>query len=667
MSFAQPGWLVLLTLIPILGIGAVFATRLRKRQWEAFVAPRLREALLKRGNPLPRWLSLFFLLIAATAMIIALARPRGEAGIRTEKTVGRNVLVALDLSRSMRVTDVKPDRLAQAKMVIYELLEAMPNERIGLIGFAGSSYVYAPLTIDHSAVRETVEQIDENWAPRGGSDLASAVHLATETLRKTGQKNNALVILSDGEKHEGDLDAMIAEAEKSGVYILAVGVGTEDGGFVPNADFPNGQMVDKTGHPVVSRLQPDVMRKLAADTKGRFTVAGSGLDIPEMVKSVIKDLDAFEMKGRDRRVFTEFYQWLILPAILFIITSIALGTRWKGVKASLFIAGAFFLPSPAKAEDLPNTRGSMTLKRVKESLSAHYAEKLNLPELATRYHLSEAAEAYRSGDFRDARTAYSQALLSGNPEVRANAHLGIGNTLFQLGWQGLASEPYPKESAALPDLDRFDKIVKELLAKLRESEAPEQGETNGYSRIESLITNWTDAVRHFDSALTSAPSVKVARQNRDLTMTYLKRLRELLEEEKQDIEQSMPQPQQGKGEPQKGKDDPGDGKPEDGEDGADGEKKPDDKDGKDPKEKGDKDGEKPKGKNGEKPDDKDGEKPKGKDGKKDQKDSDSKNGEKDPNENPEDRARRILKENADVEKGPLTPGRREFSPPAEDW
>ncbi|MEO7101189.1 MAG: VWA domain-containing protein [Luteolibacter sp.] len=665
MSFAQPGWLVLLILIPILGIGAVFATRLRKRQWEVFVAPRLREALLKRGNPLPRWLSLFFLLVAATAMIIALARPRGEAGIRTEKTVGRNVLIALDLSRSMRVTDVKPDRLAQAKMVIYELLEAMPNERIGLIGFAGSSYVYAPLTIDHPAVRETVEQIDENWAPRGGSDLAAAIHLATETFKKTGQKNNALVILSDGEKHEGDLDAMIAEAEKSGVYILAVGVGTEDGGFVPNADFPNGQMVDKSGHPVVSRLQPDVMRKLAAETKGRFTVAGSGLDIPEMVKSVIKDLDAFEMKGRDRRVFTEFYQWLILPAILFIITSITLGTRWKGVKASLFIAGAFFLPSAAKAEDQPNIRGSMTLKRIQESLSAHYAEKLNLQELATRYHLAEAAEAYRSGDFRDARTAYTEALLSGNSDVRANAHIGIGNTLFQLGWLGLSGDPYPKKSAALPNLDHFDKIVKEVLAKLRESEAPEQGETNGYARIESLITNWTDAVRHFDSAMGSAPSVKVARQNRDLTMTYLKRLQELLEDQKQDTEQSMPQQQ--KGEPQKGEGDPSDGKPDDGEEGPDGEKKSGDKEGKDPKEKSGKDGEKPKGKDGEKPDDKNGDKPKGKDGKKDQKDSDSKNGEKDPNESPEDRARRILKENADSEKGPLTPGRREFAPPAEDW
>lgn len=178
MSFAQPGWLAMLILIPLLGIGALMASRMRKLQWDAFVAPRLRGALLKRGGSLPRWLALSFLLLACSALIISLARPQGDAGVRTEKTMGRNVLIALDLSRSMRVTDVKPDRLAQAKVVIYELLEAFPNDRIGLIGFAGNSYLYAPLTIDHTAVRETVEQIDENWAPLGGSDLASAIHLA---------------------------------------------------------------------------------------------------------------------------------------------------------------------------------------------------------------------------------------------------------------------------------------------------------------------------------------------------------------------------------------------------------------------------------------------------------------------------------------------------------
>lgn len=658
MNFAHPGWLALLLLLPLLGVAAVLTSRLRRRQWAVFVAPRLRDALLKRSSALPRWLALSFLLVACGAMIIALARPRGDAGTKTETMRGRNVMVALDISKSMRVSDVKPDRLTQAKVVIYELLEAMPNERIGFIGFAGTPYVYAPLTIDHSAVREIVDQIDETWAPLGGSDLVSAVKLATETLKKTGQKNNALVILSDGEKHEGDLDAAIAEAEQAGIYIIAVGVGTEDGGYVPNPVAPNGQMLDDSRRTVISRLQPNVMRKLAEETKGRFAVAGSGPNIPALVKSVVEGMDAFQMEGRERRISIEFYQWLIFPAILFLVVSILAGTRWKGIPTALLIAGGFLASGEAQASDASNAKAALSSKNYDEARDAYHqlAEQSQSRETRARYRLGEATAAYRAEDFRSARTAFSQSLLSGDSKVQANGHLGMGNSLFQLGWKTLSGESYPSDPAALPDLDRFDTIVKEALAKLRESDAPEEGDTAGYTQIASLVTNWADAVRHYDSATSRAPADPLARKNRDLTRTYLKRLEELLEEEKEETEQSLPQPQPGEGPPQEGEEGDGDGEPQEGKGGdekgpekpggkGDGEQPPKDGAGDGPEQ--DKDGKK-------KPD-------KGKDGK--DGDADGEN----PNESPQERASRILKENADLEKGPLTPGRREFRDADKDW
>ncbi len=649
MTFAQPGWLALMILLPLLGLVAVLASRSRARQWTSFVAPRLRDALVKRGSALPRWLAFIFLLAACITLTLALARPRADAGTKLEKTMGRNVMIALDISKSMRVSDVKPDRLTQAKVVIYELLEAMPNERIGLIGFAGSSYVYAPLTIDHSAVREVVDQIDERWATLGGSDLSAAVKLATETLKKTGQKNNALVILSDGEKHEGDLDRMISEAERSGVYIVAVGVGTEDGGFVPNPDFPSGQMVDRSGREVISRLQPDVMRKLAEETNGRFAVAGSGMDIPTMANSVVKDLDAFEMDGRERKVSIEFYQWLMLPAILFLIVSILAGTRWKGIRTATVAAVSLVLATPnAKASEASTAKEALVGKNFETAREAYrkLADASKSRETRARYRLGEATAAYRAGDFRDARTAYSQALLSNDSLVDASGHLGMGNSLFQLGWMGLTKQAYPQEAEEVPNLDAFDKIVTEALARLREAEEPEDGDTPGVGTIEALVTNWADAVRHFDSALALSSTDQVARRNRDLTMIYLKRLRELLKEEEQQAQQAMPQQ-------------PGDGEPQEGE-GEDGEE---DKDGKG----GNKGPKKPGGKGGEENEEED---PNAKGG--DKKDEDEKDGKgkdkgENPNESPEDRARRILKENADLEKGPLTRGRREFQNPEKDW
>ena len=652
MNFAQPSWLITLLLIPLLVIIAMLAVRFRRAQWTAYIATRLRDSLVMRGSPLPRWISLFLLITACAALIVALSRPQGDAGKQTETMQGRNVMIALDISKSMRVNDVKPDRLTQAKVVIYELLEAMPNERIGMIGFAGTSYLYAPLTIDHSAVRELVDQVDETWAPLGGSDLASAVHLATETLKKTGQKNNALVILSDGEEHDGELNSIIAEAEQAGIYIIAVGVGTEDGGFVPSSDFPNGQLIDSSGRAVISRLQTKVMRKLAEETKGRFAIAGSGADIPALVKSVVMGLDAFQAPGRERRISIEFYQWILLPAIIFLIVSIIAGTRWKRVQTLLFILGGIFFGAETKANDASNAKRLLENQEYQAASDAYrnLAEKSFSRETKARYHLGEASASYRTKDFRGARTAFSQSLMSTDPKVLENGHVGMGNSLFQLGWIGLSGEPYPSDPTLIPDLARFDTLAKEVLAKMRESDASDDSESGGYVRIESIITNWADAVRHFDSAELQPLTNEAAEKNSALAMTYLRRLAELLTQEKQDAEQSMPEAGPGEGQPQEGDGEPQEG---DGKKGKKGQKKSGDK--------GDEGEEKKDGSGDDDPKNNGGEK-----GKKETK----KDGEKDgdnPNESPQQRARRILKENSDLEKGPLSPGRREFGTADKDW
>lgn len=651
MNLAQPAWLILLALLPLLAAAAVVMARFRRRQWEAFIAPRLRGALLKRGSPLPRWLALLFLLASCASIILALARPQGDAGTRTEKSLGRNVLIALDLSRSMRVSDVKPDRLGRAKMAIYELLEAMPNERFGIIGFSGNAYVYAPLTVDHKAVCETVDQIDETWATTGGSNLAPAIALAIETLKKTGQKNNTLIILSDGEKHDDDLDDMIAQARESGVYILAIGVGTEDGAYVPHAEFPGGRMVDKNGKPVLSRLQPEVLRKLATETKGRYAVAGSGADVTSMIRDAIKDLDAFEIDGRKRAVAVEFYQWLLFPALVFLIASILAATRWRGVSAAaLLAAGLLLTPAPSRADEVSDAKQALEKGENKTAREAYrkLAAKTRFDERRARFHLGEALAAYRAGDYRGAREAYSGALLSGDPAVLGSAHLGFGKTLFQLGWRSLAGSPYPEEPDQTPDMPAFDELIRKKLDEMRGTDESATGST----AMESLITNWADAVRHFDSSLDATPGDGAARHNRGMVMTYLKRLRELLEEDSRQTEQSMPQPQQGEGQPQPEQE--GEGEPEKNEEKG----KPKEKS---PQQQGDQEDQQPRDGEGDEE-----QKPDDKSEKKNNKEESAKEPDK-PGESPEERARRILKENADLEKGPLTPGRIEFKPPEKDW
>jgi Ca-activated chloride channel family protein len=647
LNLAHPAWLFALTLPLVLAVLAVVIARLRRSQWQAFAADRLRPILIKRRSPITRWISFSLLLLACISLVIALTRPHEKAGTREEKILSRNVLIALDLSRSMRVQDVKPDRLSRAKIAIYELLEELPNERVGIIGFAGSSYVYAPLTVDHAAVRQTVEQIDENWATLGGSNLKEALELAIDTLKKTGQKQNALVIFSDGEKHDDSLDDIASEAKLAGVNILAIGIGTENGDYVPNADFPGNRMVDETGQPVISRLQPEVLRNLAEATNGKYAAAGSGDDIASLVKNSIKELDAIEMEGRQREISIEYYQWFLLPAIAFLFATIIIGTRWRGVGKVIAAIAFFLMPDPSQADDAKDAARFLSEKNFSAASQTYrkLAKETRSSNLRSRYHLGEGIASLRGGSFKSARSAFSKSLDANSPDVLAEAHLGMANSLFQLGWLELADSAYPQDLKSSPDMAQFDQLVRTRLKKL--ADAKEDGEME---KIEVLITNWTDAVRHYDSAISNMPASNAAKNNRQMTITYLKRLRELLEEEKEKTEQNMPMPQPGgEGESQP---DEGDGDPDEKQGGD-----QQNKDSKSPGEKGDEKREKKDGSNGKKP------KPKDDPGK------DKDKGEKpeDPNETPEKRARRILKDSADLEKGPLTPGQREFNTPAKDW
>jgi Ca-activated chloride channel homolog len=319
----------------------------------------------------------------------------------------------------------------------------------------------------------------------------------------------------------------------------------------------------------------------------------------------------------------------------------------------------FARANPADARRLLN-RGDF--QGARERYQA-LADEANSSSRRAALRLGEGLAAYRGGDFRGARAGFSGALLGPDPQVRRQAHLGLGNSLFQLGWMGLAESAYPADPEQVPDLDAFDAIARERIARMLDSPEPEIGETDGFARIRDTILNWSDAARHYQSALDLDPRDSAALANRRTTMAFLERLQDLLQEERDETEQSMPEPSPGEGGGE-GEAEPGEGEPgeEPGEDGEGGEN------------------EDPESQSGDRPDDSDspgGEGESDEDPREGESDGEPQEGEPnpgedegeeaDPNETPEDRARRILNENADVETGPLTPGRREFMLPEKDW
>ncbi len=657
MSFAHPYLLLLLLLLPILALAAVLASRHKRKQWQEFVADRLRSRLINRASTLPRILSFTFLLTAIACFILGIARLQYQLSTKTESTRGRNLIILLDLSRSMQATDLKPSRLDQAKALIYELLETLPNDRIGVIGFSSSPFLFAPLTIDHSAVRETVEQLDHDSIPTGGSDLAAAVQLAVKTLKETAQANNGLLILSDGEEHSPGLLGTLEQIKQSGTYVFAVGIGTEEGSFIPDKNYPDGRFRDANDEVVITRLQTKTLREFAEQSGGRFALAQSASDIPQMVAAAVADLETFELKGREKIQATELYQWCILPAIVLLMTALLLGTRWRPLVRmtgpSLMLCLLSLLLQPTKAEEQPSLSAARNALEAKDYPNAQQwfqqlaEQKDPLSDDRAAMFLGKATADYRLKEFAEARKSYSQALTAEDSAIRSAAHQGMGNTLFQLGWMELSGGSiYPGEEQAS---QQFDELLQARMKEWMEDDKTDPKEQSaGYRTMKTIMLNWSDAVRHSQSAQQLRPDNADAAQNGKMAGDYLEKLRQKMEQQQQEMQAQMQGQgdqdgeQTGEGQGEGDQEGEGEGQPKDPQDGK-GENEGD-KDGDGKK---DQDGKTPEG---EKPD------PKNTHGK------DRKAG-----ETKEEHALRKLNENADLQRGIVAPGRHEYRRPAKDW
>ncbi len=658
MKFEQPYLFFLLIIPPLLLIIAVVFSSRRSSIWSEFVASRLRKNLIRRSSSLPRWISFASLLLACVALIIGLARFQLTSQLETETTKGRNIVIVLDLSRSMSTKDLKPSRLDQAKVLIYELLETLPNERIAVVGFAGVPFLFAPLTPDHDAVRTVVEQLDCESVATGGSALADAVQLGIQTLKETAQTNNGMIILTDGEEHEPEFLKTAEDIAKSNTYTFTIGVGTKQGGFIPDTNVRDGKFRDSRGNPVLSRLETSTLQAFAQKTNGRFAEATSAASIPAMVKTAVADLDVFELQGGKKLVVKELFSWFVLPAMILLFISIVAGTRWRSLRPTnslatwmiLFTVATFLTStSTARADeldaDLATARKAFAAKEYQKAITLF--EQLAAKETpASKSHagimLGKATAHYRLKEYAKAREAYSLALQTENSRIRANAHQGLGNSLFQLGWQNLTDgKDFPGKETAPKDFDAaFQERIMELLT---DTESSPEDVSNGFLKLKSIMLDWADAVRHAQSADTLDPSAN-ASNNGELARIYLKKLRQKAEEAQSQMQMQM---QAGGEEGEEGEE--GDGEePGDGE--GDGEEGDDKKDGK-----GDQKGKEPKdGKNGppkdKKPD------PKNEYGK-----------DRKPGETPKEQALRKLNENADLQRGLTAPGEYRQREPEKNW
>ncbi len=306
------------------------------------------------------------LCLGLTLAVLAVARPQWG---RIEEPVfdqAREVIVAIDLSRSMLADDVKPTRLERARLLTQSLLENTPGERVGLVVFSGTAFLQSPLSGDHEIIRDFLPLLDPGFLPAGGTDYAALLRTSLDAFSDSAA-DRFLVILSDGEAANDDWRELIKTTRERGVRILALGIGTPAGAMLP--DGQGGLIKDERGAVVLSKLDDATLRELARETDGVYTDASQWVDIAALIQSTIDQGRAGEFKETGRVRLAERYQWALAPALLLLlwsfwrefpvrIDSAPVGRLRRGTTTTALIAmllALHSLPTPAHADEQPPT------------------------------------------------------------------------------------------------------------------------------------------------------------------------------------------------------------------------------------------------------------------------------------------------------------------------
>ncbi|OGV45147.1 MAG: hypothetical protein A2X46_11065 [Lentisphaerae bacterium GWF2_57_35] len=314
--------------------------------WLVLFLARRREARLRQiadekilpvlipGRLPKRYRTRQWLWLGAVALsLTALARPQWGFQWEEVRRRGLDIMVVLDTSRSMLAEDIKPNRLQQAKWGIRDLMRQLKGDRLGLMPFAGSSFLQCPLTIDYAALAMTLDDVYAGIIPRGGTAITQALKKAMESFENSGEADRAIVLITDGEDHEGNPLSLLDDLKKNNIRLYCIGVGTLEGDLVPS-EAESGQaagfLKDRAGQVIKSALHEDVLQKLAMGTGGAYVRSAPGdLGLERVFKESIANLKRDERESTMAKMYEERFMWVLALAAGLLLLEALLGDLAK--------------------------------------------------------------------------------------------------------------------------------------------------------------------------------------------------------------------------------------------------------------------------------------------------------------------------------------------------
>ena len=289
-------------------------------------------------SPFKRLLKAVLLIVTTGLLFVAMARPHLFYDWRDQSRTGIDVLLAVDCSKSMLTEDVKPNRIERAKLAIADFADRLPDNRLGLIAFAGDAFLQCPLTLDHDAFQTAVQELDTDTIPRPGTDLATAIDLAIDALKSQPNNTKFVILVTDGEDLEGRvLGFRQTGPRRPGLKIYTVGVGTPEGDRITERDESGAVTYhqDANGQEVISKLDENTLSQIADITGGAYSPLGQrGEGLDEIYNRYIAPLPKQDVAERREKIHTEQFEWPLALGTLLLMWEFMIKDRAHGRSGS---------------------------------------------------------------------------------------------------------------------------------------------------------------------------------------------------------------------------------------------------------------------------------------------------------------------------------------------
>ena len=322
--FANPEYLIVLWLIPVLIVLYYVFNKNRKRLLEKFADKELHKTIIYSFSSIKSKVKFGLILASLTLLILAFANPQVGTKMQEVKQTGIDVYILLDVSRSMQAEDIKPNRLEKAKYQISNLIQKLRGDRIGLIVFSGEAYIQFPLTTDYSAANLFLSAVDFNSVPQPGTAIASAINMAVQSF-DSASTDKAIILITDGEDHEGDIDKAVEDATDKDIKIYTIGLGSPDGVPIPVYDNLGNQVgfkQDNNGQTILTKLDEAVLKDIAAKGNGKYYRGNNYEDYLDKIYSDLSTLKQAEFGVKKVTDYEDRFYFFLAPAILLLLLEI---------------------------------------------------------------------------------------------------------------------------------------------------------------------------------------------------------------------------------------------------------------------------------------------------------------------------------------------------------